>query len=340
MINKRRILFIGSFLSANKGTKDVAEKVSELLSGSKYKFKLSSKYHNKVIRLIDIIQAIIFSTSKVVFVDVFSGPAFTIAKIAVFFSKIRCKKVILILRGGGLVEFADKNPKLVLNVFKKADSIQTPSLFLKGYFESKDLKINYLPNPVNLSSFIFKEHKVLHKKLLWVRAFGKVYNPDIPVKLLSAVIKKYPSTTLTLVGPDIGLLSQTQQLAVELGVMDKINFVGPIKNSNLPDFYHSHDVYLNTPSFESFGVAVLEAAACGIPIISFNVGEIPYLWEDNKNILLTSIGSIDEMVEKVTILFENKDLFQSISFQGRENIAKYSWKVIMPQWESVMDLYS
>jgi glycosyltransferase involved in cell wall biosynthesis len=72
-------------------------------------------------------------------------------------------------------------------------------------------------------------------------------------------------------------------------LLEKITFTGPINNTELPAYYSSHSVFLNTTSYESFGMAVLEAAACGIPTVSTPVGEIPLLWKAGEEIMLTDV---------------------------------------------------
>jgi SAM-dependent methyltransferase len=83
--------------------------------------------------------------------------------------------------------------------------------------------------------------------------------------------KNFPQISLTMIGPDKGILNEILLMIKELGLESNIKIIGPISNQELFKYYQSHSVYLNTTSYESFGVALVEAAACGIPIVSTNV---------------------------------------------------------------------
>jgi glycosyltransferase involved in cell wall biosynthesis len=139
-----------------------------------------------------------------------------------------------------------------------------------------------------------------------------------------------------MVGPDKGLLSEVRDFAIKSKVEQYITFSGGVPNNELYKYYQTHAVYLNTTSYESFGVAVVEAALCGIPMVSNHVGEIPLLWEDKDNILLVNNNNIDEYVKHVVSLFENKALAESISISARKNAEKFDWSLIKKSWLSIL----
>lgn len=327
-----KVLFIGTFLSKTRGTKSITETLAEKLSEDAVKIKLSSCYENKIMRLIDIVfQLLIFKGDKI-HVDVFSGQAFNIASIATIIASWRKKKILLTLHGGKLAEFDTANPNRINKVFSRVQYIQTPSLFLKDYFEKKRYAIHYLPNSIDLAKFPYKEIDQQRAGLLWVRAFTSIYNPDLAIKILFEVQKKYPGCTLTMIGPDNGLLNDTIQLVKNFGMTNSVFFKGAIPNDELYHYYQSHSIYLNTTSYESFGVAVVEAAACGIPIVSTKVGEIPYLWEHGKNILMAEDFSAKSFSEQIFNLWEHQELAVEISRAARIKAASFGWEKIKPFW--------
>jgi glycosyltransferase involved in cell wall biosynthesis len=331
-------LFIGSFLSEKRGTKGVGESIAELLEKKGIIIKLVSKQENKLLRVIDIILAIILYKGKKLHIDVFSGPAFSIVRVASSIATYRNKKIILTLHGGKLKEFAMENSKQIDIVFNKAYYIQTPSLFLKEYFESFGYTIHYLPNPILLENFPYKRVNVKKHSLLWVRGFTSIYNPTIPIIILSKLLTLYPHATLTMIGPDSGLLNECKELANKLNVFDRIDFTGKIDNHKLYRYYQSHHVFLNTTSYESFGVALIEAASCGIPIVSNKVGEIPYLWEEKNNVLLVNDNNLDEFLSCIKSIFDNESLSNSISLNARKKAESFAWENIKNDWKRLLEL--
>ena len=331
------VLFIGSFLARAKGTKSIAESLAEKLEQDGIKLKLISTFKNKILRLLHILLAILFYKGKKIHIDVFSGPAFSIAEAASSLAFLRKKKIILTLHGGRLVEFDEHQNSRIKKVFNRAWLIQTPSLFLQSHFEKIGYEVNYLPNSISLNNFPFKRSSLKPYSLLWVRGFTSIYNPKLAIEILHEIKKKFPKCSLTMIGPDKGLLDEMKTLAQTLGVTDSLTITGPIANEKLYTYYQSHKVYLNTTSYESFGVAVIEAAACGVPIVSSNVGELPFIWEDEYNILLVDNFTAKDFCKPIIRLFENEELCEKLSLNGRSNAEKFNWENIKQDWVKILE---
>lgn len=328
------ILFIGSYLSKKRGSKSIAEKLKDLVK-TDFPIKLCSRHDNKFLRLLDIIYATISFKGNKIIVDTYSGQAFFIAEVVSILARLRNKRLILVLRGGKLAEFDIAMPQKISKVFNRAHSIYSPSLYLKDYFAQKGIQVNYLPNGVDLNRFHFKRDRVNDYSLLWVRAFNNIYNPDLAVKVLYEVKKEFSNSTLTMVGPDNGVLNETLKLIDSLGLKSSIKIVGSVPNGELFEYYQSHAVYLNTTSYESFGVALIEAASCGIPIVSTRVGEIPYIWKDNFDILLTSFDST-LFASRVIEVLKNKELAFILSNNANIVAQKFNWSNVNEQWNQLL----
>lgn len=332
------VLFLGTFLSNRRGTKPVSERVAAYLKHQGYEVNLVSNQASPTLRLFDYFFCIVFKKFSFAVVDVFSDRSFFLAEWAVFWLKLRRRPVVLTLRGGKLAEFSARNKGRVRRLFAKADLVQTPSLYLKSEFENNGLKICYLPNPIDLRQFPFKPLSSRQQafSILWVRAFSEIYNPKMPVQVLALLAKEFPNARLTMVGPDGGLLDEVQRLVNQLGLKEKVSIVGRVRNEQLYQYYQSHDVYLNTTSYESFGVAMVEAASCGIPIVSHSVGEVPYLWRHGEEILMVDKGDIEGMAKCVQSLFNDRDLAAALSQSAREKAERFTWENISPQWKSLL----
>ena len=150
-----KILFIGSFLSATRGSKGIGESLAERLIEDGIEIILVSKYENKILRLLDILFSILLYRQRKIHIDVFSGSAFIIADIASKFAKFRNKEILFTLHGGKLIEFASTKMTKIHQVFSRANYIQTPSLFLQYYFQKEGFNVQYLPNSVSIEKFPF-----------------------------------------------------------------------------------------------------------------------------------------------------------------------------------------
>lgn len=332
---KQRILFIGNFLSKTRGTIGPVEGVMNYLKDD-YTIHKASSYNNQILRLLDMIFKSIFYKYDILHIDVYSGSATFFAFATSLIGKLRGKKIILNLHGGRLFEVYSKSPSSITKLFLRATKIITPSMYLKANFERAGFSIEYLPNSVNLLNFPYKRGRDNNHKLLWVRAFCHTYNPHIAIESLSKILKVYPDATLTMVGPDKGLLNENQKLIDDLGLKDKVHITGKVPNDQLYTYYHSHQVFLTTTSYESFGVALLEAASTGIPIISTSVGEIPYMWENSKSALLINNISSDEMADKIISLLDESNKQVLLADAAHKKSQDFVWEKLRNKWIEIL----
>ncbi len=333
-MDKPVVLFIGNFLSRQRGTIGPMEGVMHRMKNDII-ISRASVYDHKVLKLADMFVKSLFVNYDIIHIDTYSSSALSFAFLCAAIGKFRNKKVILNLRGGGLhrlYQNSKRKGNLIEKLFLKANKIVTPSLYLKENFEKQGFNIGYLPNTVDMQKFPFSDTVMDNHKLLWVRAFNATYQPLLAVKTLYEVRKKYPDTTLTMIGPDKGLLVQTQQLISELGLTDCVHITGKVPNNQLAEYYHTHQVFLNTTDTESFGVAVMEAASCGIPVVTTSVGELPYLWRSEENAMLVKSFDEKEFAENVISLFENTILVKKIKTNARTKAESFVWKNLSDRW--------
>lgn len=145
MGKSNKILFIGNFLSKTRGSLGVTEKLTKHLKGGDFEIVMASHFENQLLRLLHFIWFLLFKSYQIVHVDIYSGNAFKIVQVSLFFAKkIRNKRVIGTLHGGGLAEFDKKKSNLVKNTLSNFDELLSPSNYLIKYFI--DLDIKYLPN--------------------------------------------------------------------------------------------------------------------------------------------------------------------------------------------------
>jgi len=332
--------WFGSQISGTRGTKGVSEHVIGLLRSRGWTVYAASSYENRARRLLDMVASAFKYRQRYTIgvVDVYSGLAFRYAEIVSWFLCLMGKKVVLTLHGGALLDFARAHPERLRRFLQRGHCVVTPSHYLRLGFLGLRSDIIYLPNGIDCNQFAYRPRRRFEPQLCWVRAFHKIYNPVMAVECLAFLRADSPGARLHMVGPDSndGTLALVRERAQGLGIQNALNVVGAVPNNHLPDELQMADIFLNTTNHESFGVSVMEAAACGLCIVTTNVGELSLLWKDGHDALLVKPDDARAMAAAVGRILREPGLAERLSRNGRAKAEQYDWSVILPQWEKLL----
>ncbi len=111
----------------------------------------------------------------------------------------------------------------------------------------------------------------------------------------------------------------------------KVVFVGKVKTEELPFFYNLSDflVMSSINKGEAFGLVLLEAMACGKPVIASNLPGVRTIVEEGVNGFLVKPKDVEELRKKIQLFLSHPNLVQTFGEKGREMVVKkYNWEVI------------
>jgi glycosyltransferase involved in cell wall biosynthesis len=152
--------------------------------------------------------------------------------------------------------------------------------------------------------------------------------------LLQALARIPAGDVRLLVVGDGALRPSYQARAAELGVADRVLFCGRVSAEDLPDHYSVCDL-LVLPSVtrgEAFGVVLLEAMACGKPVIASNLPGVRSVVSDGQDGLLVQPGDVVDLAAKVHGLLDDAPRRRAMGEQGRAKVeARYDWATIIPR---------
>lgn len=117
-------------------------------------------------------------------------------------------------------------------------------------------------------------------------------------------------------------------------IREKIKMPGYIPNSDLPYIYNSAFAFLYTSLRESFGIPLLEAMACGTPVITSNTSSMPEI--GGKEAILVNPEKADEIADMLIQLETNKTFYQQQKEWGLKRAQLFSWRKTA---EQLLDLY-
>lgn len=154
------------------------------------------------------------------------------------------------------------------------------------------------------------------------------------LKAFSHVLRKAESVALILVGEGIEK-KQLRALAFDLKVHDKVVFTGEVDDESLPDYYRMSDVFVlpSKSGAESFGLSLLEAMACGIPVVASNVGGVPYVVGHGG--VLVRPNSPLEMAKALEEILSNQELRQELSGKALKESSRFSWDLMVNEMEKL-----
>jgi L-malate glycosyltransferase len=336
----KKILYIGNKLSSHGINLTTIDTLGASLEAEGYTLLYSSTKNNQVFRLLDMMTTTFSYAKKVDFIliDTYSTSSFWYAFFCSQISRILKTKYIPILHGGNLPTRLDKNPVLCKMLFKNAFANVAPSHYLMTAFESQGfLNCRYIPNSISIENYNFKNRTIFQPKLLWVRAFAEIYNPKMAIDVLKLIQEEYPNATLCMIGPDKdGSLQKMQEYASYLNL--NVKFTGKLSKSEWIKMSEEYDIFINTTHADNMPVSVIEAMALGTPVISTNVGGIPFLIKDKQNGLLVSDNEVVAMSESIKKIIEDSVFANKMAINARKESENFDWEKIKFQWNTILNL--
>ena len=136
-------------------------------------------------------------------------------------------------------------------------------------------------------------------------------------------------------GPDE---TKLKNLARELNIADITTFCGRVSHEEVPKYLNSMDIYVavSVSESESFGVAIIEASACGLPVIVSDVGGLPEVVVANKTGLIVRREDVSGTAEAIIKLVRDRDLREQMGLNGRLHVQEnYEWSKNVSQMEEV-----
>lgn len=332
------LLYIGNKLSNKGKNKTSIETLGKLFEIEGYTVKTSSSKLNKLLRMFDMIYHVIKFRNETDFVliDTYSTINFYYAWIVSQLCRFLKLKYIPILRGGNLPERLKRSPRLSKAIFNYAYKNVAPSEYIKSNFEDLGFRnIVCIPNSIELNNYTFQERSFDKVKLLWVRSFSKIYNPLLAIKVVKALKDINIDAELCMVGPDsAGSMQEAIDYAKELKV--EVTFTGKLSKQEWIEISKDYNIFINTTHFDNMPVSVIEAMALGLPVISTNVGGMPFLIEDSLTGVLVEPDSVKAFIKAIKRLLSTPNESNIMALNARKTAEQLDWNVVKNRWFKVL----
>lgn len=210
---------------------------------------------------------------------------------------------------------------------------------LRSFDINKEIRV--IPNFVDVKRFK-QEDKDHFKKLLapngerilaHVSNFRKVKRVNDVISVFEKVNAEIPSKLLMIGdGPE---RQPAEDYCRKLGICHDIRFLG--KQEQMEDIYNISDLFFLPSEYESFGLAALEAMACGVPVISSNAGGLPEINIHGKTGFLSPVGDVDDMAANALKILKTDQALEAFKNAAYANAKLFSIEKVVPQYESLYE---
>lgn len=118
-----------------------------------------------------------------------------------------------------------------------------------------------------------------------------------------------------------------ESLAGDLGISDVTNFVGAVPHSKVPEWLNRLDVYVAASRMESFGVAVIEASACSVPVVVSDAGGLPEVVDQGRSGYVVEKDRPDLVADRLKFLVVDGEVRRALGEAGRRFVIEhYDWQ--------------
>ncbi len=256
--------------------------------------------------------------------------------VAYIIGKLLRKKVVLLVHGNESLCFFESSLRklLVKSYLNKIDHIISVSTDLKNkmvrFYSVSEEKISVVPNGINPRLFVPETRENARAKLR-IPQEGKILLSIARLsfeKRLDNLIKAF-SFSKKVLHEDIKLYilgdgpegKKLERLVKEKSLVDYIEFVGNVPHELVPTWLSAADIFCLSSDREGCPVSVIEAMACGRPVIATRVGGIPDLMPGSDFGLLVPAGDVEKLAEAIKLSLVNEWDEKKIIYHGRS----YTW---------------
>jgi phenylacetate-CoA ligase len=264
----------------------------------------------------------VFSHSGLGFV-LFTAPA-------VWLGRLLGCRVVANYHGGAAAAFLARFGRLAVPVLRRAHAVTVPSAYLQGVFAAVGVAASVVPNIAEVERFAYREDRNASRTLLVARHLEPIYNVACAVRAFARLHAEMPDARLVVLG-DGSQRDELAALAGRLGVGASVEFAGYVRGVELLRGFDRASVLLNTSNVDNVPMAILEAYAAGVPVVSTRAGGIPSIVTDGATGFLVELDDDAAAADRVRRLLADQDLANRVAREGRRVALAHQWSAVFAE---------
>ena len=254
---------------------------------------------------------------------------------AIWVAWLRKRPVIVNYRGGEAENFFSRSWWVVKPTLKRASRIMVPSGFLVEVFKKRGFSASIVPNVLDLTNFPCRGATVENisaPRFIITRNLEAIYDIDTAIRAFYKIKQEIRGAQLSIAGsgPEEKILKAQVH---ELGLDASVQFCGRLNRQEIIGLYQNADLMLNASVEDNSPNSLIEAMACGVPVVSTSVGGIPWLIEDRVSGLLVPARQPDDMAKAAIELLRNALLRSHIIGEALNVAQRFDQKAVLVKLE-------
>ena len=253
---------------------------------------------------------------------------------AILIGKLLGKRVVLNYRSGEAEDHLQRWRRTAIPTLHRADVVVTPSAYLVDVFSRFGVPAVPIANFVDHATVHFRRRSSLRPVFLSNRNFQALYNVPCVLRAFALIQARIPDARLIVIG-DGPERAHVHETARSLALRN-VEFVGAVPPSDMAHWYDEADVYLNSSDIDNMPNSIIEAFACGLPVVTTRPGGIPYVVEHERNGLLVECGDHEALAASALRLLEEPALAERLIAEGLRDVEqRYTWEAVSDQWAAL-----
>jgi glycosyltransferase involved in cell wall biosynthesis len=253
---------------------------------------------------------------------------------AILIGKWLGKQVVVNYRSGEAEDHLQRWPRTAIPTLRHADAVVTPSDYLVDVFARFGVRAQSIANFVDPESVRFRRRTTLRPVFLSNRNFQALYNVPCVLRAFAVIQARIPDARLIVIG-DGAERARVHETARELALRN-VEFVGAVRPTDMGHWYDQADVYLNASVIDNMPNSIIEAFACGLPVVTSRAGGIPYVVEHERNGLLVDCEDHEGLAAAALRLLNEPALAQRLIAEGLRDVERqYTWAAVSEQWATL-----
>lgn len=225
------------------------------------------------------------------------------------------------VEGGGEIDVPLVRDVALRRVFRRCDLVLSTSAHMARVVRHQvpdPVSLEVVPWGVDLDAFRPRigPRREGPLRLGFIKTFRELYAPGDLIDAFARIAPDHPDVTLRMAGGG-PLLDAMRDRVAERGLSERIELPGPIPRDTVPDALRDLDVLVNCSVMESYGVVILEAAACGIPSVVTDVGGVHEVCVADETCLLVPPGDVGALARALDRLIRDAALRERMGAAGR-----------------------